>query len=157
MKATQQTLTGRPTLETRTRPSTMLWCEECDDAILRSDRFDHEHDLDGEEAAYEKAKRQEAQRKVPEYAQLDTRDWIVTFHDTHVEQVRVEATDKHDAKEIAREERTYNGEIEDTVHTERRPVTEPSAATIEYLENRGLLSDDHDVTQEDIERLTKAD
>lgn len=40
----QQTLTGEEA-EERTRPETMLWCETCEEFILRGDRFAHPHDL----------------------------------------------------------------------------------------------------------------
>jgi len=39
----QQTLWGIPVTEERTRPLTLVYCYKCDDYILRSDRYDHEH------------------------------------------------------------------------------------------------------------------
>jgi hypothetical protein len=42
--ATQQTLTGEEADE-RQRPETMLWCDNCMKYILRSNRYEHPHDL----------------------------------------------------------------------------------------------------------------
>ena len=152
----QVDLDGRPTNEGRIRPSTMLWCDECGEALLRSERFDHEHDLGDEVMAYEKAQVQKLEEKVPEHAIRETQTWIVDFHYTCVERVKVEADSKHDAKEAAERARTYDGEYMETVHTDRRTVGEPSPASIEWLEDRGLLPDDHDVTQEDIDQLVES-
>jgi hypothetical protein len=41
----QQTLTGKSAVSQRQRPQTLLRCSKCDDYILRSDRYDHEHDV----------------------------------------------------------------------------------------------------------------
>lgn len=155
MSTQQLTLEGDETDQDRKRPSTWIWCDECEEAILRSDRHDHEHDLDGM-MAYEKAMVQQLEEKIPEYARVDTQTWEVTFHYTCVERVVVEADSKHDAKEAAELKRTYDGEVMDTVHTERRTLDEPSPASIEWLEYHNLLPEDHDVTQEDLNRLMEA-
>ena len=41
----QQTLTGGAAVRGRTRPSTLIRCWKCGEYVLRSDRYDHEHDL----------------------------------------------------------------------------------------------------------------
>jgi hypothetical protein len=41
----QQTLSGAAAVCGRTRPRTLIRCYKCGDYILRSDRYDHEHDL----------------------------------------------------------------------------------------------------------------
>jgi len=44
--SSQQTLTGETAdTEGSGTPRTLIWCEKCEDYILRSDRFDHEHDM----------------------------------------------------------------------------------------------------------------
>lgn len=48
--ALQQTLAGGEQLvadveEIRGRPDTMLWCEDCEEFVLRSRRYEHPHDL----------------------------------------------------------------------------------------------------------------
>ena len=49
---TQRTLTGDEAPDRYQRPSTMLYCSECDEWILRRHRHDHAHDLyESEEAA----------------------------------------------------------------------------------------------------------
>lgn len=152
----QHTLQGEPAEIERKRPSTLLWCEECEDAVLRSERWDHPHDLGEEMKAYEKAQAEKLDDKVPDHALVDTQTWEVTFHYTCVETVRVEADNKHNAKERAELERTYDGEIMETVHTDRRALGEKSQASIEWLEYHSLLPDDHDVAPEDLEQLTEA-
>lgn len=53
----QQTLTGDKADTdiagvVRSRPETFIWCEECDEYILRSKRFDHPHDFDTGPSAF---------------------------------------------------------------------------------------------------------
>jgi hypothetical protein len=43
-EVTQRTLTGDKAGE-RERPETMLWCDECTEYVLRSNRFSHPHEL----------------------------------------------------------------------------------------------------------------
>lgn len=88
---------------------------------------------------------------------MDTQTYEITFHDEYVETVRVEAANKGEAKEIAELERTHDGELIETIHTERRAVSEKSQASIEYLEDIGLLPEDHDVTPSDIKELVDND
>lgn len=152
--STQQlTLKGDETDAERIRPSTFVWCEDCEAAVYRGE--DHEHDLSGM-AAYEKAQIQLLEEKIPEHARVETQQWVVEFHYTAVEQVVVEASDKLEAREHAREARAYDPEILDTVHVDRRARGEPSPASIEYLELVGLLPEDHDVTQEELEQVMEA-
>jgi hypothetical protein len=107
--------------------------------------------------AYEKAQVQKLDEQIPDHAKVETQQWIVEFHYTCVERVRVEASDKWDAKREAEEIRTYDGEIMDTVHTDKRAVGESGPATIKYLERQNLLPDDHDITQEDLAKLMEAE
>jgi hypothetical protein len=151
----QQTLTGDTTDAERKRPETMLWCDECEKPILRSRRFEHGHDFD-ELMAYEKAQIQQLDEKVPDHAQLETQQYMVEFHYTAVERVKVEATDKHDAKREAEHVRTFDAEILETVHTDKRPIGDPSPVSVEYLEHNNLLPDDHDLTQEDLDALMES-
>lgn len=148
----QATLTGEVADSDRKRPATWLKCEECGEALLRSSRFDHEHDLGGL-MAYEKAMVQELDEKIPDHAKRETQQWEVTFHYTCIEQVVVEASDKHDAKRAAELHRDYDGEVQETVHTERRALGDPSPASIEWLEYHNLLPEDHGVTGEDLTRV----
>jgi len=156
MSSKQQTLTGDSTDADRVRPETMLWCDECDEPVLRSRRFDHEHDFT-ELMAYEKAQLQQLDEKIPDHAKVETQQYIVDFHYTCVERVKVEASHKAEAKRIGEEIRTYDGEVLDTVHTEKRTVGDPGPPTIEYLESHNLLPEDHDVTQDDLDQLMESD
>jgi hypothetical protein len=151
---TQLTFDGEPS-EGRRKPETLLYCTDCEDTVLRSERFSHEHDLTDANSV-EQQRDEEAKEAVKEEARVETQRWQITFHDEHVERVFVEAATKHEAKEIAKEERTYTGEFIQTIHTETDAHGEPSAASIEYLEKFGLLPDDHDVTVEDLERALEA-
>jgi hypothetical protein len=60
----QQTLSGDETDCERERPRTFLWCETCEDVVLRSREFDHRHDLVelGELADDEDAEENEPER-----------------------------------------------------------------------------------------------
>jgi hypothetical protein len=151
----QRTLTGGEADE-RHRPATLLYCDACDDSILRSNRYDHEHDLSDADAV-ECHKTKVSVEKVPEHAAVETQTYFVEYHYEVVEQVRVEAADKHDAREMASHKQTYDGELIETVHTRTRPHGSPSAATLEYLERARLLPDDHDISQADIERAIGAE
>lgn len=129
---------SRGTIWRRHRRTHYEWCERDvdleDDPYLSKNHGPDHDDLDRE-------------------CQIDTQQYEITFHDEHVETVNVEASDKHQAKEIAEHERTYNGEFTHTLHTEKREVGDPSQASVDYLERMGLLSDDHDVTPSDLERM----
>lgn len=155
----QQTLTGETTEDTRSIPDTFLYCEECDQAILRSERARHEHRINTDDSGMT-PRIKESVEKVPELAVRETQNYVVTFHDEYIEEVRVEAESKLEAKEIAdekRSNRTYDGEFIDTMHTEYREIGEPGQATIDYLEMFGLLPEDHDVTAADIQRVINYD
>lgn len=149
-QTSQQTLTGEQTEERFTKPKTLLWCETCEKILLRSGRWDHEHD---DLAEFEEFRKKELKEKVPEEARVETQTWEVTFYYEMRETVRVEADSKHDAKEAAEREQTYRGEVTQTLHTEETTWGEQSAATIEWLENRSLLPEDHGVTREDIAQV----
>lgn len=153
----QQTLDGEATDKVREPPETIIWCDECKTSLLRSERHDHPCDLstaDSYETVVVRKEREALEDKIPgDATDLETQKWTIEFHDRVVEAVTVEATSRMEARRIAQEERTYDGEYMETVHTDYTSHGELSTPTIEYLEKCGLLSDDHDVTQEDIERL----
>jgi hypothetical protein len=150
---TQQTLTGAETDADRVRPSTLLHCEECGEAVLRSNRFEHPHDLEARQSAKEQAQLARLRDQVPSDCVRETQTYKVEFHYTAVEVVTVEAEHESEAKRLAEDYRSYDGEYQDTVHTKTRSWGEPSPASVEWLEDVGLLPDDHDVSQSDIDRL----
>lgn len=148
----QQTLAGDPADFERDRPETLLRCPECEEVVLRSRRHDHPHDLDYAESVTD-AQREQLEEKIPDEAKTETQTFEVTFHYECVETVHVEATSKAEAREAAEREQTFDGEILDTIHTERRALGDTSVASIDYLEEYGILEEDHDVTREDLLRL----
>lgn len=152
----QQTLTGDTADNARSIPDTFLYCDECDQAVLRSERARHEHSLDADDSGMTRQTK-ESIEKVPEHAIMDTQTYKVTFHDEYVEQVTVEAANVGEAKELAEEKRSFDGELVDTIHTEKRKIGEPGQATIDYLESFNLLPEDHDVTAADIQRVIAND
>lgn len=151
MQLQQRTLQGTEA-DAREVPDTLLYCDECDDTVLRSDRFDHEHDLSDAKAVTE-AQLERLEEKVPDHAQLNTQTYRVEFTYEYREVVTVEAAGKGEAREQAEHKRDLNGEYMDTLHTRTEAWSDPSPATIDYLEERDLLPDDHQVTQSDIEEL----
>lgn len=148
----QRTLTGEPADRDRKPPGTMLHCDECGEHVLRSRKWDHEHDLTNADTPTE-AQAKLLEDKIPEHALFDTKTYRVEFKMEYVEVVTVEAPSKADAKREAEEVRTYDGEYMMDLHTEKRAVSGASQASIDYLETHNLLPDDHDVTQQDIEDL----
>ena len=150
----QRTLTGDEADDRRV-PSTMLRCPECGESVLRSRRHDHGHDLSDADGV-ERAEKKELESKVPESARVETSTYRVEFTYECREVVTVEAEHKSEAKWKAKEERSYDYELVDTLHTRTNAWGEASAPTLEYLETHGLLPDDHDVTQADIEAVIDA-
>lgn len=153
----QRTLTGEPAElpEMRPRPATFIQCPECEEWVLLSQRFDHPHDLEGGDTPTE-AQTKLLEEKVPEDALLNTQTYQVNYHYEMVETVHVEAASKPEAKRLAEEQRSFDGEITHTHHTESHAFGIKSQASLDYLERLGLLPEDHDVTEEDIERLLEA-
>lgn len=143
----QVTLTGEETDVVRMAPSTMLWCPECEEHVLRSRRDDHPHDLEEERDITEQ------KEALSDDCNILTSTYEVEFTYEYREVVRVEASSKADAKAEAQHEQTYDGVYVDTLHSRTREIGDESIATFEYLENHGLLPDDHDVTPADLERL----
>lgn len=125
----------------------MLWCGECMAWILRSDRYEHPHDLS------ERRDVTDEKEELTEDCNVRTQPYEVEFVYEYRETVRVEAAGKSEAKWKAQDAATLTGEYIDTLHTSTRTVGDKSVATIDYLETHGLLPEDHDVTPEDIERL----
>jgi hypothetical protein len=154
--STQQTLTLTPANDGRRRPETLLLCETCGEHVLRSRRHDHPHDLTDADTVTE-AQRKKLEERVPDEAKVETQTYKITFHYECVETVTVEAANKSEAKAAAERRQTYDGEILDTIHTERRALGDKSVATLDYLEEYNLLPDDHDVTREDIMELVGDD
>lgn len=153
----QQTLSGDEATCSRTRPETMVYCEECDEWLLRRQRHDHEHEVLGTETVIEQQRIEESKEKVPDHANLSTATYRVEFHYEVVETIVVEATDKADAKREAEHQQTYDGEYMETIHTSKRQVGDESLVSIEYLERNGLLPEDHDVTEADLRRAAEVD
>ena len=78
-----------------------------------------------------------------EVADVETKIFTVEFHDTMIEKVQVEASNKHEAKDIAELERTFNGELVETVHTDCYSYQDDATlASEEYLKKVGLLDED---------------
>lgn len=157
MEVQQQTLSGDEATCGRTRPETMVYCDDCDEWLLRHERFDHEHDVVGTQTVIEQQRIEESKEKVPDHANLSTATYRVEFHYNVVETITVEATDKADAKRQAEHLQTHDGEYMETIHTRKRKVGDESLVSIEYLENNGLLPDDHDVTEADLRRAAGVD
>ena len=148
----QQTLTGGAVEGRRERPETLLQCPECERLILRSRRHEHPHNLDDADSVTE-AQRKQLEEKIPDEAKTETQTFEVTFHYELVERVTVEAATKSEAKRAAERRQTFDGEILDTIHTERRALGDKSVPSIDYLEEYGILPEDHDVTRDDLLRL----
>lgn len=152
MSIKQATLDGDTTDATPDKPRTLLYCEQCDENILRSRRYDHPHELE----PHSDYLLRKAKEKVPEeWHAATTGRYRVEFHYEMVETVWVEAANRSDAKRVAEDERDYNGEITHTVHTDTLKYGE-SPVSVEYLETMGWLADDHDLTQDDIDRICEA-
>ena len=151
----QQTLTGDEADIDRRVPATMLECPECGEGVLRSRRDDHPHDLiDADDVRT--AEQNRLDEKVPDEARTETQTYRVEFTYEYREVVTVEAAHESEAKWVAEEKQTHRGEYIDTLHTRTEAWGEASAPTLEYLETHGLLPDDHDVTQADIEAVMGA-
>jgi hypothetical protein len=93
MATKQQTLTGEVADEDdRRRPQTMLWCEDCEEFILRSRQHDHPHDLE-EIADLEDDEEDEPERVGSIYE--------ITLSYTVDYRFRIPAWSEHEAKERA--------------------------------------------------------
>jgi len=107
--SSQQTLTGE-TADTDTveTPRTLIWCDDCQDYILRSERFDHEHDMmtpinipktmggaDSDEDSEEEEEDEEPE-EVGSYYDV-TLEYNVTYR------FSVPAYSEHEAKDIAKD------------------------------------------------------
>jgi len=102
------------------------------------------------------SERKQLEEQVPAEARIQTRTYRVEFTYEYREVVDVEAADKHEARRIAEEKQTLRGNYVDTLHSRTETWSEKSTATLEYLETQGLLPDDHDVTQSDIEAVMES-
>jgi len=150
----QETLTGGKA-DNRKMPKTLLECPTCGDRILRSRRNEHPHDLLNADDV-RTAEQKRLDDKVPDEARTETQTYRVEFTYEYREIVTVEAAHQSEARQRAEERQTLQGEYVDTLHTRAVSWSEPSAPTINYLETHGLLPDDHDVTQADIEAVIDA-
>ena len=153
--STQKTLTYDDAPD-RYVPKTLLECPTCGESVLRSRRQSHNHDLTDADPV-EDAVEKRLLDTVPSEARVKTKTYRVEFVYECREVVRVEAEHESEAKWKAEEERSYDYELVDTLHTDTSAWGEASAATLEYLETHRLLPDDHDVTQADIEAAIEAD
>lgn len=128
----QITLTGEETEEGFQRPDTMMWCETCQDYVLRSE--DHPH-----QTMTQAEKEENDDDSLPEEAQFDTQTFHVEFTMEVVETLVVEARNASDAKEIAQQERDHRGEYIQTYHTEADALDEPTQASEDYLKKFRLI------------------
>lgn len=149
-RTVQRTLEGDEA-EARVVPETLMWCPECENNVLRSNRDTHPHELQEDKPLPQ----DDDEKDFGDDCLIDTQTWEVTFYTEHRETVYVEASHKSEAETKAKHERTYNGEFTHDLHTERRAVSDASQATIEYLEFHGLLPDDHNVTEDDIAEINR--
>jgi len=156
MSGAQQPLPGLTGATERSIPSTMLYCEECDERVLRSRRGEHPHSLEDADDVTT-ARENQLKEKVPREARVETAEYNVTFHYEMVEQVTVEAADKQEAKRRAERKQTYDGEIMETLHTSRRKWSDETPASLDYLEEYNLLPEDHDVTEDDLAKVMDLD
>ena len=81
---------------------------------------------------------------LPEDCQIETQTYTVERTYEVVEHVTVEAASKAEAKQLAKEKATYDGEYVDTLWSDTRTHGEPSQASTDYLELFGLLPEDYD-------------
>ena len=115
----QQTLTGEETDAVRERPDTFVWCEACEDVVLRSREWDHRHDcveLD-ELADGEEDEENEPERIGSLY------DITISYNVDY--RFRIPAWSEHQAEEIAKDWKLDARPCDEYhVHTERREVKE---------------------------------
>jgi hypothetical protein len=147
-ETTQKTLDGADS-DGRVVPDTLLWCSECENNVLRANKDTHPHETQSERPL----PHEDDDNELSEDCLISTRTWEVTFYYETRETVRVEAAHNTEAKRLAREKRELRGGFVQETHDESRELSDGSQATIDYLEQHGLLPQDHDVTQEDIERI----
>jgi len=105
--SSQQTLTGEiADTDGVGTPGTLIWCEECQDYILRSDRFDHEHDMmspinipkmmGGADSDEDDEEDDDEAEEVGSYYDV-TLEYNVTYR------FKVPAYSEHEAKDIAKD------------------------------------------------------
>lgn len=144
---------------------TLAWPEELDEdlgpsAIYRRHRRNHyawggkgEYDPSEDPYLSQNVGADEEEDDLNEDCKVDTQYFEVEFTYEMRETIVVEATDSRDAIEQAEHKKTYDVELVDTLFTDTIEYGEPSQASLDYLENAGLLPADHDVTEDDIEDL----
>lgn len=90
----QQTLTGDVADSGREHRGTMLWCEDCNTWLLRSDRYEHPHEL-VEDSSDNEDEEEEPERIGSWY------DIEVSYSATY--SFRIPAWSDHEAEELAKE------------------------------------------------------
>lgn len=107
VEVVQQTLSGGTQLladieDLREKPSTMLWCETCEDFILRSRRYEHDHDL----VTLDELEDDEDDVTVTTDEPEEIGAWYdVEIHVSVEYRFRIPAYSKHEAENIAGERR----------------------------------------------------
>lgn len=112
----------------RRRPSTFVFCEECDSHILRSEKPSHEHDLyfgdiRTSEPELDSEEESAANDDAPEQVGL----WYTVRLSYSIDyQFKVPAWDEHDAEHRAKEMVEYPSNCADAmhVHTDRHQISE---------------------------------
>lgn len=150
-ESAQATLDGDTTDEGRQRPSTLKWCDHCKEYALRSNWAEHEeHHRDARDLGrygFSDSEPKEGAEDdddggLPEECKIETQTYTVEFSYEMVEQVRVEAANKSEAKRLAEEQQTHDGEVMMTLNTDSRSVSDSSQATEDYLKQFGLLPEE---------------
>lgn len=129
---TQHTLTGDEAQKEYTRPSTMMYCPDCDGWLLRRHRHTHEHDVYESEEAADEARKAEIRgnRTPPIQDGEDEEDdeprevggmFNVTFSYSARHSFRVPAADEEQAQKLAKEQIEWGTcHDADLMHTDTR-------------------------------------
>lgn len=125
---TQVTLSGEETDEEYEAPSTMLYCFDCNEYVLRSRRSDHPHDIEGSKPHSSALADSDPEGPTPEKGSEPEKvgaKYRVRIH-TSVEYVMdVYAWDEWEAKRRAGEKRSSAHKMDEfETHTETRELTE---------------------------------
>lgn len=131
MSLAQQTLDGSTVdldVRAQERPSTLLHCEECGDFVLRSNRFDHEHDLLDLGGGFEPGLDRGPDNEDEENNDVTVPDKIGGYYEIELSysvdySFRVPAYDEHAAEERAKELKWDATPVDAYhVHTTRRKI-----------------------------------
>lgn len=140
--STQQTLAGGEADEADVGmlPETFLYCPECDDFVLRSQRFDHAHNLVESKDALDTNGDGDGDGGDGDDEPERVGAWYDVTIDVNVTyRFRIPAWSEHEAKDIAKDWRLDAVPADShVVHTEYRELDK-------ILSNDGALPDDFDV------------